>query len=318
MSIEGRKFVELPGTTKLLAFHADQQNEGSSNLDPAFIIEGVSELLRSTSSARTYARTNALAERTYTGMRYALSVGHLALGKHFRVPKLARCLGTGTTPANGRSGVVARTPMPMEFGELLKGRLLFEGLRFSVAALLHLASGWTGFKGLRQMWAFPVAIFELGQWFLLAMHVGRIWDCIGPIVAVMTAAIDWRRRIASVPDRMIGTTRCRSIKRARCCMLHEIFAAMAFAFNALADEGSTPPRSRRLLGSHSEKLRSTTETAMPNRWNRTPGASDWGDVWPLSNRLRRRQEFLRLLRTPLCVSSAVGSPDTAVPTVLRS
>lgn len=318
MTIERRRFVELPGTTKLLAFGADKQDEDSSNLDPVFNFEGVSELLRSTSSARTYPRTNILAERAYTGMSNALSVGHLALGKRFRVPN------TGTTPAgharfrlvqadaahaNGRSGVVVRVPMRMEFGE---------NLRFSVAAPLHLTSGWTGFEGLRQMWAFRAAILELGQWILLAMHVGRIWHRIGPIVALMTAAIGRRRRIASVPERMIGTIRCCSLKRARCCMLHEIFAAMASPFSALADDDSTPPRSRRLLGSHSEKLRSTAETAMPNSWNRTPDASNWGPVWPLSNRLGQWQEYLRLLRTPLCVSSAVGSPDTAVATVWRS
>lgn len=254
MSIEGRKFVELLDTTKSLSFHADQQDDGSSNLDLAFIFEGAPELLRSTSSARTYPRTNTLAERAYTEMRYALNVGHLALGKRLRVPKLARCLGTGTTPtghalfqlvqadaaqANGRSGVVVRMPMPMEFGELLKGRLPLEGLRFSVAAPLHHTSGWTGFKGLRQMWAFRAAILELGQWILLAMHVGRIWDRIGPIVALMP-------------------------------------------------------------------------------WNRTPGASNWDDVWPLGNRLRQRQEYLRVLRAPVCVSSAVGSPDAAVATVWRS
>lgn len=57
---------------------------------------------------------------------------------------------------------------------------------------------------------------------------------------------------------------------------------------------------------------------MTGRWNRTPEGSYWGDVWPVGNRLRQRQEYLRLLWTPLCVSSAVGSPDTAGATVWRS
>jgi hypothetical protein len=168
------------------------------------------------------------------------------------------------------------------------------------------------------MWAFRAAVLELGQPIPLAMHVGRIWDCIGPIVALMTAAIGRLRCVASYPERMIGTTRCRSLKRARCCRLHEIFAGIASPSNTVADEHARPPQPRRLLSSHSEKRRSTAETAMPNCWNRTPDASNWREIWPLSNRLRQRQEYLRLLRTPLCVSSAVGSPDTAIATVWRS
>lgn len=243
MTIERRRFVELPGTTKLLAFDANKQDEDPSNLDPVFNYEGVSELLRSTSSARTYAKSNTLAEGAYTRMRYGLSVGHLALGKRFRLATLARCLATGTAPAaralfkllqadaapaNERSGGGIQAPMPMEFGELLKGRLPLESLRFSIARPLHLTSGWTGFKGLRKMWAFRAAVLELSQPILLAMHIGRIWDCIGPIITLMTAAI--------------GRLRCIA----------------------------------------------------------TP------------------QGYLHLLWTPLCISSAVDSPDTAVATVWRS
>lgn len=242
MTIERWRFVELPGTAKLLAFDANKQDEDSSKLDPVFYYEGVSELLRSTSSARTCARTNTLAEGAYTRMRHALSVGHLASGKRFRVTALARCLATGIAPAahalfqllqadpahaNERSGGGIRVPMPMEFGELLKGRVPLESLRFSVAKPLHLTSGWTVFKGLRKMGAFRAAVLELGQPILRAMHVGRIWDCIGPIIALMTAAI--------------GRLRCIA----------------------------------------------------------TP------------------QEYLHLLWTPLCVSSAVDSPDTAVATLWR-
>lgn len=302
MTIERRRFVELPGTTKLLAFDADKQDDDSSNLDPAFIFESVSELLRSTSSARSYAKANTLAEGAYTRMRHALGVGHLALGKRFRVATLARCLATGTAPAahalfqllqadaahaNERSGGGIRAPMPMEFGKLLKRRLPLESLRFSVATPLHLTSGWTGFKGLRKMWAFRAAVLELGQPILLAAHVGQIWDCIGPIIALMTAAIGRLRCIASYPERMIGTARCRSLKRARSCGLHENFAGIASPSNTVTDEYARPPQSRRLLSSHSEKLRSTAETAMPNRWNRTPGASNWGPVWPLGNTIWR-------------------------------
>lgn len=334
MAIERRRVINLSGTTKLLAFHADKKDEGSSNLDPAFNFEGVSELFRSTSSARTCARRNTLADRAHTRMRYALSAGHLVLGKRFRVATVARCLGTGTTPAgharfqlvqanaahaNRQSGVVVRVPMPMEFGELLKGRLPLEGLRVSVATPLNLMSSWTGSRCLQKMWAFRADILELGQPILLAMYVGRIWDCIGPIIALMTAAVTGRLRgITSFPRRIVGTTRCRSAQTARCCMRHQIFAGVASAFNTLADEHSSATQSRRLLDSHSEKLRSTVETAMAGCWNRAPDSSYWGDVWPLGNRLRKPPEYLRLLWTPLWVFSGLGSPDTAVASVWRS
>lgn len=207
--------MKLHGT--LLAFHADKQDGHSSTLGPAFDFEGISELLRSTSSARTYAGANALAEHAYTRMRYALSVGHLALGKHFRVATLAQCLGIGTvsagharfqlvqadaTHANGRSGVVVLVPMPIEFGELLDGRLPLERLRFSVATPLHLTSGWIGSKGLREMWAFRASIIELGQPILFAIKVGRIWDRTRPIIGLMTAAIGRPRCIAIFPDEL--------------------------------------------------------------------------------------------------------------------
>lgn len=254
MATERGRFVELPGKTKWASFHADQPDESSSNLDPAFTFEGVSEFLRSTFSVRTFARTNTLAERAYTRMRYALGVGHLALRKYFRLATLARCFDAGAMPAgyahfqliqvdaahaNVRSRVVVRVPTPMEFGERLKRRLPLEGSRFSLASPLDLTSDRAGSKGLRKVWAFRAAILELGQPSLLAMHVVRISDCIGPIIALIIAAIGRLRCIPSFPERMIGTARRRRVKRARGCVLHEIFARVASAFNTLADEHST-------------------------------------------------------------------------------
>lgn len=322
MAIERRRFVELPGTTKLLAFDADKQDEGSSTLDPAFKFEGISELLRPMSSARTYARTNTLAERTYTRLRYAVSVGHLALGIRFRVTTLARRLGTGITPkghalfqlvpadaahANRRSGVIVRVTMPVELGELPKGRLALD-FPFSVATPLHLMSNWTGFKGPPEMWAFRDAILELDQQSLLAL--GRIRSCVGPIIALMAADIGRLRCIASPPERIFVTTG--RLKRARNCILHEISAGMATTFNTLADEQTTPPHARRLRSSHPEELRNTAnpETAMAGPWSRTRDGF-WNDVWKLGNRLRQRQEYFRLMRTPLCVPSAVGAAEPA-------
>lgn len=264
MAIERGRFVDLPGTTKWLV-DADKQDEGSSNLDPAFDLDGLSALLRSASSARTSANPNTPAERAYTRMSYALNVGHLVLGKRFRVARLARCVGTGTTPAahvlfqlvqadaaraNERSGVVVWVSMLVE-GKRLKERLPLQGLRFSVATPLNLMSGWTGSKGPRKMWAFRAAILELGQSILLAVDVGRICDRIGPTIAPMTAAIGKLRCITSFPERTIGTTRCSSLKRVRCCMLQKICAGMVSVFSTVADEHSTPPQSRRLLGSYS-------------------------------------------------------------------
>lgn len=334
MAIEQRRF-ELPGTTKLLAFHADKQDEGSSNFDPAFNFDGFSELLRSASSVRACARTNTLAERGYTRMRYALSVSYLGIGRRFSVATLVRCLGTSTTPAghelfqfgqadaadaNGRSGVVVRVPMPVKFGEPLKGRLPLEGLRFSVATPLDVMSGWTGSKSLREMWTFRAAIIELDQPISQTMHVNRIWDCIGPIIGLLAAATRRLRCIGSFPEQIIGTTRCRSLRRARCYILHEILARTASTFNILAGEHSTPPRSRRLLSSHSEKLRSTAhpESPMASRPNRTRGRSNRDDYFPFSNRLRQSQHSFGPRRAPLSASSTVGSPDASVAAVWGS
>lgn len=225
MAIERRRFVELPGTINLLAFGADKQGEGSSNLDPAFNCEGVSELLSSTSSARTCASSSTLSERAYARPRYALSVGHLVLGKRFGVATLARCLGLGIAPASHahlqlvpaeaalaswRSGVVVPLLMPVELDKLLKGLLPLERLRFSIASPLLLMPAWIGFKSLPEMWTFRAAILELGQPVLLAMHVDRIWGCIGPIIALMTAAMSRPLYIVSFPERIIGAPRCRS------------------------------------------------------------------------------------------------------------
>lgn len=250
MAIERRRFVELPGTIKLLAFDADKQGEGSSNLDPAFNCKGVSELLMSTSSARTCASSSTLSERAYARTRYALSVGYLVPGKRFGVATLARCLRLGIAPASHahlqlvpaeaalaswRSGVVVLVLMSVELDKLLKGRPPLERLRFSIASPLLLMPARIGFKSLPEMWTFRAAILELGQPVLLAMHVDRIWGCIRPIITLMTAAISRPFYIASFPERIIGTTRYRSLKRAHYCMFHEIFAGMASSFDSLAE-----------------------------------------------------------------------------------
>lgn len=272
MSIERRKFVELPGTTKWGSFHADKQDKSSSNLEPSFNFEEVSESLRPTSLARPFPKANALAEPTYTRLKYALRLGQLAFGKRLRLATLARSVGTGIMPAghalfqllpadaahaNRRPGVVLRLPMPVEPAEPLKGRLPLEGFGLSIGTPLHLTSGQSGFKGLPEMWALRVALLERGQPCPLAVHVGRIWSCSAQINALMIVAIGKLRCIASFSERIAGTTRCRNLKRACNCIRHEISAGMVSGFNTLADKQSLPPYSQRMPGSPLEKLRNT-------------------------------------------------------------
>lgn len=271
MSIERRKFVELPGTTKWAAFRADKQDKISSNLHSSFNFEDVSESLRPTSLARTFPKTNTLAEPTYTRLRYALRLGHLAFGKRLRLATLARSLGTGIMPAghallqllpvaahaNRRSGVVLRLPMPVEPGEPLKGGLPLEGFGLSIGTPLHLMSRQSGFTGLPKMWALRVALLERDQPCRLAMHVGRIWSCSGQINALLIVARGKLRCIASRLERIAGTTRCRNLKRACTCIRHEISAGMVSGFNTLAGKQSLPPHSRRMPGFPLEKLRNT-------------------------------------------------------------
>lgn len=323
--------MELRGTTMLRSLPADKQNEGLPTLDPALTCEGISGSLRPTSSARVFARMSILAEQNYTRLRYTIIVGQLAPGKRFKLAKMVQRIGTNITPvrhalwqfapanaahANRRSRMVVRVPKPTEFGELLKGRLALD-LPFSIATPLHLMSDFSGFKRLPEVWAFRLAILELGQPSLLGMHVGRIWSCFGPITTLRAAAIDRLRCITSFREAIIGTVACHKIKQPRNCMFQEISAGMASAFNTVADEQSRAPHRRRLLISYPENLRNTVnpETAMASRWNRTRDGSNLGDVWLLGNISRRREEYFRLMRTPLCASSAVASPDTAVATV---
>lgn len=215
MSIERGTFEELPGTTKWLAFHADKQDKSSSNLDPAFNFEGVFEFVRPASWARTFAKTNSLAEPAYTRLRYALRLDHIAIGKRFRLATLARSLGTGIMPAghalsqllpadaayaNRRSGVVLRLPMPVEPREPWKGGSRSRGL--SIGTPLDLMSRRSGFKDLPDMWALRVALLERGQPCRLAVHVGRIWSCSGQINALMIVAIGKLRCIASLLERI--------------------------------------------------------------------------------------------------------------------
>lgn len=303
MSIERRKFVELPGIAKWASFHADKQDKSSSNLDPSFNFEDVSESLRPTSLARTFPKTNTLAEPTYT-RRYALRLGHLAFGKRLRVATLARSLGTGIMPgghalfqllpaaahSNRRSGVVLRLPMPVEPGKPLNGRLPLKGFGFSIGKPLHLMSGQSGFKCLPEMWALRIVLLDRGRPCRLAVHVGRIWYCIGQINAFLIVAVGELRCIASLLERIVGTTRCRNLKRACSCILHEISAGMVSSFNTLADEQSSPPHSRRLPGSPLEKLRNTAnpESSTASRRKRTRDGSN-GDKVFLLQQIEQRQ-----------------------------
>lgn len=312
--------------TKWRAIHAHKQDGNSSTRDPAFGCEGISRLLRSTSWTRAYASTNIHTGFTCSRLRYTLSVGQPALAKHCIVSTFTRRIRAAITPApytlspeDATHGMLVRGQKPPELGEFLK-RLLALSVQFSIATPLHFMLDSSGFKGLAKVWAFRVAILELGQRSLLGPHVGRIWSCIGPIIALIAPAIDRLRCTASLQERTIGATGCRHLKRVRNCMLHEISAGMASTFNTLADELSTPPYPRRFLGSHSEKLRHSAnlESAKGSSRNRRSDSSSWDDVWQLDNRLQQPQQYSLSRRAPLCLSGAVASSDTAVATVRRS
>lgn len=323
--------MKLLGTTKLRSLHAGRQGEDSPIFDPAFNCEGISGSLRPTSSVHAYARMNILPERNCTRLRYAVVVDQLASGKLFKLAKVAQRNGTNIAPArhafsqlvpanavnaNRRSGRALQVPRPAAFAERLKGRVA-RGLPFSIAPALHLMFDCCGLKGLLEVRAFRVAILELGQVSLWGMHVGRTWSCIGPIVALMAVAINKLRHIMCFLEEIIATVGCRSLKQACNCMFHRLSAGMTSAFSAVAYEQTTPPHSRRLLGSHPEKLRNTVnpDTANASRGSRTRDGFNWSDVWPLGDRFRQRQEYVRLMCTTLYASDAVGSSHTAVTTV---
>lgn len=271
--------------------------------------EGVSRSLSPLSSARAYAGTNVLAEFTCIQLRYTPVVGQRALGKPFKLATLARSTGTTITPArhtgwqqvpavaadaNRRSGMVVWELKPTEFGGLLKGSLALEAWPLSILTALPLK-------------------FDCGG-------VGRICVCIGRIIALVAVAVYRLHRITSFREEVLATAACRNLQQARNCMLREILAGIAARFITVADKPPARPHSRQLLAFHPEKLRSNVnpKTAIASRWNRTRDGSNWGNGWPFGIRLMRQQEYLRLLRLPLCVPSAAGAPVTAVGTVWRS
>lgn len=245
-------------------------------------------------------------------------------GKRFKLSPLARRIGANITPAcHGRWQLVAanaahanrrlrtavQVPKRTEFGERQKVRLAVD-LPLSVATSRHLIPDCSGVNP--KVWAFRVAILRLGRRDLVGQHVGRIWSWIGPVIALMAAAMRRPRCIMSLPGPATAAAGRRNFNRARNCMLDETSAGMASAFNALADEQSTAPYYLRLVGSYPKKLRSTAnpERASASCWNRTCDGSNWGDACPLGNRLSQVHEYLRLL--PICALSAVGLPNMPV------
>lgn len=308
------------GTIKLRSLPADKQDEASPTLGRVFSCESISEPSRPTSWERAYASTKE---------RYAAIVSQRALAKRVAIVTLARSFGpiftrarhtlsrlvpTNAVNANRRSAMVVLRPA--ELGVRLEEGLTLD-LLFSVATAFHLMSGCSGFKGPPEVWAFRFAIHELGQRNLLGLHVGRIWSCIGPRVALTTAAVGRLSCIANLLKKIVRNTRCRNLKRPSNRILHQISTGIAFAFNTLADQQSTPPHSRRLLESRPEQLRNTAkpEPVMGSSRNRRCEDSSSGDVWQFGNGWRQPQQYFLPRRTSLCFGIAVASPDTAVATV---
>lgn len=284
--------MALRDTTKLRSLSADKQDERL--LDPAFSCEGISGPSGPTSSARAYASTDIVAEFNYVQLRCALILGLNASAKRLRPAKLVRRIGANITPvrhalsqlvpadavqAGLRSEMVIRLLKPTKLGQLFKGRLALE-LPLSIVIPRHLISDCAGFKGFPEVSAFLGAMLELSWPSRLGMHVGRIWSCIGPIIALMTVAIN----------------------RLRC--LHEL--------SGRKNRESWVPYHQTIVLSEILRIR---ETAIASRCNGMLDGSSCDDVWLLRNRLRHRQQYLLLRRAPLCVSGAVGSPDTTVTTI---
>lgn len=245
MAIERRKFVELPSTTKLLAFSCGSAGRGLVKLRSSVQFRGrlrivevnvIGAYLRSNeyfcrarlhpNEVRTECRSPRTRKAFQSGDSGAMAWRWYYAGGPCVFPACSsrcgarkRAIRSGRTDADADG--IRRTPERAP-----------PARRFAVLGrnAPNLMSGSTGFKSRSEMWPFRAAMIELAQPSLLAMHVGRIWDCIGQIIALMTATIGRLRCIATGPERMIGTTRCRSFKRARCCMLHEIFAGMGSPF----------------------------------------------------------------------------------------
>jgi len=253
---------------KALPREADRGDEDWPTLEPLLDFDGAHAPLSHPSSARTAARMDTLAERTYARLRYALVVGQVAPGECITLGTLARRLGTSVTPVrdalsrlaaanalhpNRQSGVVVPVLRRAELDELLQLRLTLEGFAFVSAAPRHRVSDWRGFKVLHTdlrraaerddlahfaaaVWSVRGAILGLDRSSVLAMLLDRIWCRLGPTFTHMAADIERRRCISSHLGTIVGAIGCRDLEQARKAVAEEIAAGMAPLSSAVANE----------------------------------------------------------------------------------
>ncbi|VIO69872.1 GntR family transcriptional regulator [Bradyrhizobium ivorense] len=314
----------------LLPLCVEKEDKSSSTLDTLFDFVGISGSLRPSASAGPYERMNTLTERADARLRYALIVGQCAPGKCLAIGTLVQGLGTSIAPvrdalsqfvsadapnATGRSGMVVPALKRAKFGELLKRRRALEGFPFSSATALHRMSDCRGFMILHAVWAVQLAILKRGQPSSPVMHVGRFWRHVGPTFAFTLASMDRWCCTMSHLESIVAVTGYTNLVQARSCVPDEISARMARVPNTVAGERVSVPRSRRLLGSHSKKLR-PMEMAIPSRWKGKPEGSNRGSFSRLAKWIKQRQRRYFLVRRRLLYpSGAVGSPVTAFATV---
>lgn len=318
--MEWTKFRELLGTTELRSPPAGKQDEGAQTLGEAFSCERISKPSRPASPVRAYASTNIPGEFSCAQLRYAAIVSQRARGNRLELLELARGIVTNFARARhtllqllpadavnaSRSAIVVGVPNSTN---VWKG-----GSRW-IYCSRSLSCRSAASKDLLDVWAFRIAILELGQRSLLGLHLGRIESSIGMCIGLWAAAVGRLRCIASLLEQTIVTTESRNVQPVCHHILHETFAETASAFNELAREQSTPLHWRRLRESHPGRLRNTVNRQPAMRGSGNRRCDSYGGRLAIGDRLRARQQYVRPGRTSLCVASSVASFDAAVATV---
>ncbi|MGY4183050.1 hypothetical protein ACVIHH_008341 [Bradyrhizobium sp. USDA 4518] len=192
-------------------------------------LEGIFGPAKPTSCTRPYATMNTHTERSYSRLRYALSVNvpgncfFRALAKRRRVSITpapdARSLLFDRPHANRRLVRVVSVLKPAEFDELLTLRLPPEGLPFAIATPFHRRSDCRGLKVLHAVWALRVAIPEIDRPRLLVMQLARSGAASDGPLHSWRIVMDRGHCIISHLQR--ATIRFRTIEQTRNCVLDE-------------------------------------------------------------------------------------------------
>lgn len=211
-------------------------------------------------------------------------VGQRAPGKHVKLARLARCIGTNIARAPSslsarRSRCGGRNPAirnGRKGGEANRIRRSPEGR----PRALHLKSDFGGVKILPEVWAFRAAILELIRPDFLALCVGRICACIGQIIALIVLLYAGRTASRAFEKKCWRLLRAATYNNpAPACS--ERSSQRSLPVSLLSPTNRPPHRSRRLLRFHRGRLRSTVnpQMAMASQWNehaRDPSGATFG------------------------------------------